>query len=107
MHIRKPLIVVCLLALLMLTGASVALGSPFAVGQAPTAVDLHATDLVGANVAPAVLAAQTGKTTYYVYTTRTGECYHRHYCVSHHTHYRHTVKEAKAMGLRPCKVCRP
>ena len=107
MRVRRSLIVLCLIAAFALAGASVALASPGAVGHAPTNATLQASDLAGTYVAPAVLAAQTGKTTYSVYTTRTGGCYHRHYCVDDHVHYKHTVPEAKAMGLRACKVCRP
>ena len=107
MRIRRSLIVLFLIAAFLLAGASVALASANSAGHEPDNAALQATDLSGAFVAPAVLAAQQGKATYWVYTTRTGECYHRHYCVAHHTHFRHTVKEAKAMGLRPCKVCRP
>jgi hypothetical protein len=107
MRIRRSLVVLFLVAAFVLAGAGVVLASANGPGHAPDNATLQATDLSGTFVAPAVLAAQQGKTTYWVYTTNTGACYHRHYCVDEHPHYKHTVKQAKAMGLRACKVCRP
>jgi hypothetical protein len=107
MRIRRSLVVLFLIAAFLLAGASVALGAPNSVGHAPASATAQASDLVGSFVAPAVVAAHQAKATYWVYTTNTGACYHRHSCVAHHPHYKHTVKQAKAHGLRPCKVCRP
>ena len=43
-----------------------------------------------------------------VYITATGECYHRDGCrYLSHSKIAITLKEAKARGYRPCKVCRP
>jgi len=107
MRIRRSLVVLFLVAAFALAGASEALASPNSAGPASTIATAQASDLAATFVAPALLAAQQGKTTYWVYTTNTGECYHQHYCVSHHPHYKHTIKQAKAMGYRQCKVCRP
>lgn len=43
-----------------------------------------------------------------VYTTRTGECYHRGSCSSlRYSAYATTVSAAKAAGYRPCMRCNP
>jgi competence protein ComEC len=43
-----------------------------------------------------------------VYTTETGECYHRDGCrYLSHSRIPITLKEARARGYRPCSVCRP
>ena len=55
----------------------------------------------------ASLSSLMQQQTIYVYTTRTGACYHRHYCVAHHVHFRRTLSWAKSHGLRPCRVCKP
>jgi hypothetical protein len=54
-----------------------------------------------------VTVSTARRSTTYVYTTRTGARYHRHYCVDDHVHYRHTLHWAKTHGYTPCKVCRP
>jgi len=46
--------------------------------------------------------------TTYVYITRTGSKYHRHYCVDDHPHTRVTLHHAKSHHhLGRCKVCKP
>ena len=107
MHIRRSLVVFFLVMAIALTAASVALAAPQSADNSSANAIAQASDLAGTFVAPAVLAALQAHATYYVYTTRTGARYHRHYCVSHHTHFKHTVSWAKSHGLRPCKVCRP
>jgi hypothetical protein len=96
-----------LVAAFVLAGASVALASPNSAGHVPPNATSQASDLAGTFVAPALLAAQQAKTTYWVYRTMISRYYHRHYCVDDHSHFKLTVKQAKAMGLRRCKVCKP
>lgn len=51
---------------------------------------------------------QQAHATTYVYITRTGTKYHRHYCVDDHKHTRVTLHHAKYHHhLKPCKVCKP
>jgi len=48
------------------------------------------------------------KVSYVVYTTRTGECYHRAGCASlRQSCYETTKSAAVSNGYRPCKNCVP
>ena len=106
MRIRKSLVIFCLVLglLLLAAGSALAYSGSSAPPSHPSATLDQASPVF---TAPAVLAVRAAHQTTYVYTTRTGACYHRHYCVSHHTHYKRTLGWAKSHGLRPCKVCRP
>lgn len=44
---------------------------------------------------------------YVVYITKTGKCYHASYCGYLKSKIQTTVKQAKALGYRPCSRCNP
>lgn len=101
-HVRR-LVLVSLVALLLVgLFAALAVAAPYTGSAQDQTKAAIASQLIGHSPQ---LATARGATTY-VYTTRTGACYHRHYCVSHHTHFKVTLRYAKA-HYRPCKVCRP
>ena len=43
----------------------------------------------------------------YVWRTRTGARYHRHYCVDDHYCWKISLSKANSQRLTPCRVCKP
>lgn len=103
MTLVRRLVPVSLVALLLLgLFAALAAAAPYSGAAQDQTKAAIATQLTGHSTH----LATARQSTTYVYITRTGACYHRHYCVSHHTHFKVTLKYAKA-HYRPCKVCHP
>lgn len=69
----------------------------------------HAPKIAAKPVAKAVAAApKKGPASVVVYTTDTGEKYHRDGCVSlRKSKHETTLAQAKSIGYQPCKLCRP
>jgi hypothetical protein len=103
MTLVRRLILVTLVALVLLgLFAALAAAAPYP----GSAQDQTKAAIAAQQIGHSLHLATARASTTYVYITGTGACYHRHYCVSHHAHYRVTLKYARA-HYRPCKVCHP